>query len=525
MRTCLATLLLATPAIAQIHVQDVFGSDTVKGDKFADVVDIDGDWMVVGARAHQAAGFDSGAAYVYQRVGNQWTEVQKLFEPEISPVDRFGVSVAISGNRIVVGANGDEDADGDSSGAAYTYALIGGTWTRTGRFTDPSLNAGAEYGFSVAIDGPWMVTATQKSPTFGGSAYVYEDVGGQWILRNRHDNPATSATTDYGYSVAVSVADNTVVIGAPRYDGLGGDAGGAWLYDLQGNFQQLLQPSGASPAAAQFGYSVAIDAGMIAVGAASENTVEGSNAGAVYAFNRPAGSWTEFDRLLAPDANSSDGGDLFGRVIDLDEGRLLVSAYRAESDRGHAYLYGLDPTAWRIASIFTDYQYSNGRFGVGLALGGAQLVVSINDVDPASGPLKIYDIDGGLLGGLGQIDLSNGGAQLLTVEAGASHAGEVYLVLGSRSGTAPGLAIDGLVLPLNFDAYLLKTFNAPNAAPLSSSLGVLDAAGRGYATFSLPAGSSQSLVGIQAHHAALAIDPVGLIVGFTSNAVAIELVQ
>lgn len=95
-----------------------------------------------------------------------------------------------------------------------------------------------------------------------------------------------------------------------------------------------------------------------------------------------------------------------------------------------------------------------------------------------------------------------------------------YLLLGSLNGTAPGIPVDGVVLPLNFDlGYLAFTLANPNTAPLANSLGMLDATGQGSATFSLPPASDASLAGLALHHAYLVFDLAGApSVAFASNA-------
>ncbi len=83
---------------------------------------------------------------------------------------------------------------------------------------------------------------------------------------------------------------------------------------------------------------------------------------------------------------------------------------------------------------------------------------------------------------------SAGGTQTLDLDAGQVSAGMKYFLLGSYTGTEPGLPLGSVVLPLNLDAYLLFTASYPNTPLLSGSLGTLDAAGKATASFNLPAG-------------------------------------
>jgi hypothetical protein len=123
-----------------------------------------------------------------------------------------------------------------------------------------------------------------------------------------------------------------------------------------------------------------------------------------------------------------------------------------------------------------------------------------------------------------QLSLAQGGQRQLALDFGTAEAGRIYLLLGSLSGQAPGIVLDGQLLPLNPDAYTQALLALP-AAPISGQSGVLDAQGRATALFSLPAGSVPSLAGVTAFHAALTlgVGPGQLFVAETSNALPLTL--
>lgn len=104
------------------------------------------------------------------------------------------------------------------------------------------------------------------------------------------------------------------------------------------------------------------------------------------------------------------------------------------------------------------------------------------------------------------LSLAAGGAQNLNLEAGAMHAGDFYLILGSASGTSPGLPVDGVTLPLNVDSYLLLSLSSAGSGLFQGTLGFLDATGSASASLQLPAGSDPSLAGLTLHHAGLVLD-------------------
>ena len=124
------------------------------------------------------------------------------------------------------------------------------------------------------------------------------------------------------------------------------------------------------------------------------------------------------------------------------------------------------------------------------------------------------------------MSLSTGGVQTLVMNAGGLSAGLVHLLLGSASGTQPGIPVGGSLLPLGApDAYLDFTLANPNSALLPGSLGFLDEEGRAVATFVLPSGASPGLAGLTLNHAFVALDPVaGGAPTFASQAAALALV-
>ncbi|HKX45347.1 MAG TPA: CHRD domain-containing protein, partial [Planctomycetota bacterium] len=97
-------------------------------------------------------------------------------------------------------------------------------------------------------------------------------------------------------------------------------------------------------------------------------------------------------------------------------------------------------------------------------------------------------------------------------------AGKLYWVLGSASGTAPGLVVDGLPLPLNIDSYLLFTISNPNSALLPGSLGFTNAVGEATGKWNVPPGAAAGLAGVVVNHAFVVFDPVLSKVVATSNA-------
>jgi hypothetical protein len=122
-----------------------------------------------------------------------------------------------------------------------------------------------------------------------------------------------------------------------------------------------------------------------------------------------------------------------------------------------------------------------------------------------------------------ELSVAAGGSQTLKLHAPAS-AGKSYWVLGSASGTAPGIALGAVTLPLNPDPYLTYTITHPNGPVLASSLGTLDASGNAVATLNVPPGAPIAPLPLVLNHAFLVVDFAAATASFASNPTQLELV-
>lgn len=149
------------------QVAELKGSDTVRNDGFGWSVAISGMTVVVGAALH---GF-SGAAYVFTKTANGWTQVAELKGSDTADGDNFGSSVAIAGTVAVVGA--PNHARG--AGAAYVFVKTTG-WRQFAELKGSDTVAGDNFGFSVAISAGVMVGAPGHAKS-AGRVYVFAGPG------------------------------------------------------------------------------------------------------------------------------------------------------------------------------------------------------------------------------------------------------------------------------------------------------------------------------------------------------------
>jgi len=168
---------------------------------------ISGNTVVVGARGD--AGL-RGSAYVFVRNGTTWTEQQKLIPSHTSPeAQLFGYSVAIAGDTIVVGAISSQIPGSTGRGSAYVFVRSGTSWTEQARLLAP--DAGGEginfqFGWSVAVDGDLaIIGANGAGPNFRGAAYVYSRSANVWAFDQRLAASDAADLDSFGYSVETTM--------------------------------------------------------------------------------------------------------------------------------------------------------------------------------------------------------------------------------------------------------------------------------------------------------------------------------
>ena len=324
-------------------------SDGAGGDEFGYSVSVSGDVAVVGACLDDDNGSDSGSAYVYRWNGTSWAqEPNKLVASDGAWGDRFGWSVSVSGNVVVVGAYDDDD-NGSYSGSAYVFRWNGTSWAQEPNKLLPSDGAGGDrFGWSVSVSGDVAVVGAYGDDDNGtdtGSAYVFRWNGTSWVQEAKLLASDGAEFDDFGRSVSVS--GDVAVVGAPYADENGSDSGSAYIFarnqggpDNWGQVTELLPSDGAADD--YFGWSVSLSGDVALVGAYMDDD-KGSESGSAYVFRWNGTSWVEQPKLLASDGAADDE---FGLSVSVSGNVAVVGAYYDDdkgTDSGSAYVFGVLP--------------------------------------------------------------------------------------------------------------------------------------------------------------------------------------
>ncbi|HOP46388.1 MAG TPA: IPTL-CTERM sorting domain-containing protein [Desulfobacteraceae bacterium] len=155
----------------------ITASDAASSDNFGYSVSLSGDYAIVGAYSDDDAGNSSGSAYIFKRDGSEWTEQAKITASDAASSDNFGYSVSLSGNYAVVGAYRDDSW----AGSAYIFKRDGSVWTEQTKLTASDAEQYDNFGYSVSISGGYAVIGAPYNDDDGdysGSAYIYPVLGG-----------------------------------------------------------------------------------------------------------------------------------------------------------------------------------------------------------------------------------------------------------------------------------------------------------------------------------------------------------
>ena len=286
-------------------------SNADERDNFGVSVAISNDTIVVGAlfessNSRQVDGPEnnnlaesSGAAYIFTRTDNTWSQQAYLKASNADDEDIFGFKVAISGDTVVVGATGESsnninnanNNNSNRSGAAYVFNRTGNSWAQQSYLKASNIDNFNRFGYSVGISGETLVIGASGVANNTGAAYVFNRINNNWSQQAYLQGANSENGDSFGHSVSIS--HNILVIGAQSEDS---DATG--------------------------------------VNGIDNNSASAS--GAAYVFARSGTTWNQQDYLKA---SNTHAGDVFGRSVAISGRTLVVGAPLRTFVSGRAYVF------------------------------------------------------------------------------------------------------------------------------------------------------------------------------------------
>ena len=424
-------------------------SNTGASDLFGTSVAVAGDTVVVGAPGEDSSttgvnsvpnesGGDSGAAYVFIRSGGIWSQQAYLKASNTSAGDLFGISVAVAGDTVVVGARGESSSTtgvnsvpneaASQSGAVYVFMRSGSSWSQQAYLKASNTGAFDQFGYSVAVAGdtvvvganledsstPGVNSVSNEAASASGAAYVFVRSGSTWNQQAYLKASNTGANDNFGTSVAV--AGDTVVVGA-KLEGssttgvngvpneAAGFSGAAYVFIRSGSTwsQQAYLKASNTGVFDNFAYSVAVAGDTVVVGALGEGSLTtgvnslpnelASGSGAAYVFIRSGSTWSQQAYLKA---SNTSANDYFGTSVAVAGDTIVVGAKSESSsttgvnsmpnqaaiDSGAAYVFVRGDGNWsQQAYLKASNTGASDFFGNSVAVSGSTVISGSHQED------------------------------------------------------------------------------------------------------------------------------------------------
>jgi FG-GAP repeat len=476
--------------------------------RFGSSMDSEGGILVVGATQAQGfvAGSTNGAAIVFERnAADEWIEVQRFLAP--SWAVQFGIDIAVSGERIVVGS--------DNTGAWVFDRQAGGAWTETkwlGILPTPG-------GHLVAVEADVVVSAdgfTPFPPGAPGFDIWEEQSDGSWISTpNGPPNPWALDPTigaisiDGGvivtkYSTAnLSCTLNSTRSGTSAF--VRGTSG--WVGHQPLSFSWYWKTD-----TAVYGSGHLVTASDVPGGSQFCGPPNGpcgwcwSTSAWIIDTTNPFGA-NDIEAPVYTTWPSAFG--LSAKTLSLDiEANRLVALGVDEQLGVHVFLQALPDTFATPGAAIQPVGYVRDPLSPLTTISGSSPYSYRAEVDDRHVFVSKWDEGRGVVHVFGEANFAawsptaslGAAADVgLSLDAGPTYAGRPFMILGSATGTFPGVPLDhGVTIPLVVDGYTYFTLDG--APHIVGQVGNLDIAGKAFATIDMPPGLG-SLAGVTIHHA------------------------
>jgi hypothetical protein len=331
----------------------------------------------------------AGSVQVYRRANGVWTREAILSSDVPTERDFFGQSVSISGDTLVVGADGDDNVF-QNDGAAYVFERVGSNWTRKAILIADDGAESDHFGSSILVKSDTIIVGAisdDDGSYDSGSVYVFGRQDATWNMQTKLSGPFDAAEND-GFGTAVAISGDTAIVGAPGDGNDEGtiDVGTAYVLTcVDGNWVQQAKLTAFDGAINDhFGSSVAISGDTAVIG-----TADPPGRGAVYVYTRTGGAWTEQAKLLV--ANLEDG-DYFGRKVAISGDTIFIGVPGDDHDTGSVYVFKRSGEVWseQAKLIPWDVHFSYGKFGKSIFISGNTAVIGSDYSD-----FYVYVLSGG----------------------------------------------------------------------------------------------------------------------------------
>ena len=373
--------------------QKITALDGSANDYFGSALDFKENRLVVGAPGNNN---ERGAAYVFDFNGTNWQINSKIIASDSSIDDFYGTGVAVSNQTVVVGSPEDDDM-GEESGSVYFYGFDGAVWTGTQKYVTNESSYHDRFGATLDVSGNSMIIGAPFDDDIG-SVYFYEK-DSNWTLAQKLFLPEGDSVCQFISRKIVSISGDTAAVcgnaGVHIYKYNGSDwnevqlitplnsvnnavdffgstivfaedqlfiseTDSVYVYNKNQTIweeNQILVPNGNSQISA-FGNSISVNGGKMIVGDFVDDS-NGVRAGAVYFFEYDGVHWNETQKLSASDTTD---WNYFGfNTGFLNNTAIITAPLKANGvNNGVIYFFEYDGVQWsQSSSIITSSGLEN----------------------------------------------------------------------------------------------------------------------------------------------------------------------
>ena len=335
-------------------VQTITSSDGGFG-----ICSIDGDYSVIGATGYDT---NKGAVYVFYRSNGIWAQQARIVSNDYSNSINFGNSVAISGDRVIVG----QSSYSSNSGKVEIFHRSGISWTHVSSFTGSGSDQLGK--LFVDIDGDYAIAGSLGYNTNTGRLYIYHYSNGSWAQQYTLDGESTYDE----FGVVASISGDYIIVGA-RFDDDGGlNAGAAYIYKRTNTTWNLQNKFIGESASDDFGYGVAIYNEYAAIAA------PGTTNGRLYIYKRTDTTWNIISKLDGPYTGSMG----FDGYISMTDEYIIIG----DHNNNITFVYRRSGETWSLTNELTG----SGLFGKGVDISSSNDVIIGSHSDKNC---KLYSTD------------------------------------------------------------------------------------------------------------------------------------
>jgi hypothetical protein len=374
--TCLALTSGAALASEVVYVDKLMDPDGQAGDKFGSSVSVAAETMVIGALG---MGLESGSVVVYERNSfGGWDYKTKLVNPSGEQGEQLGWSVSVDADVIVAGAPFISE---EHSYVSVFERNAAGEWNHAMNLVDPDGSAYDYFGRSVSVSGD-IIAVGNPSYNDAGSVVVFERVGpGEWDYRFRID--ATDPMNDFGESV--QVVGDSIYVGSPGDDIAAADdnKGSVSIFMRDGDTWPLEDKliDATLSEHANLGSSIHVDGDYMVAGAISDVINDVMSQGSALVFERNTeGNWEKVDKIVDPDGEAFGN---FGNMVSLSVDTIVAGVNKADERTGAAIVFERNELGeWNYKTrLMAEDGVKGDYYGWSVSMFGDTLVIGAINVD------------------------------------------------------------------------------------------------------------------------------------------------